>query len=99
MRRENCWEVLSCGREPGGKKVGELGVCPAAVSGEYDGVNGGKSRGRVCWQVTGTLCEGEVQGNFAKKMIPCLNCKFLQRVQEEEGRDFILMPVSSKKKS
>ena len=27
----NCWEVKKCGREPGGAKVAELGVCPAST--------------------------------------------------------------------
>jgi len=25
----NCWEFKKCGRQPGGPKVAELGVCPA----------------------------------------------------------------------
>ena len=31
--RLNCWEVKKCGREPGGKSVATLGVCPAASEG------------------------------------------------------------------
>lgn len=31
MSRTNCWEYFKCGREPGGSKVDELGVCPAAT--------------------------------------------------------------------
>ena len=32
----NCWEVKQCGRQPGGPKAGEFGVCPAATaSGSY----------------------------------------------------------------
>lgn len=96
MKRQNCWEVMACGREPGGYNE-ELGVCPAAISGAHDGANGGKFRGRACWLVTGTLCRGEVQGPFAKKMLPCLGCAFLQRVQDEEGRDFFLLPTSPRK--
>jgi hypothetical protein len=29
-KKLNCWEVKKCGREPGGVKVKELGVCPAS---------------------------------------------------------------------
>lgn len=83
---------MACGREPGGKHEHELGPCPAAVPGEDDGVNHGKFRGRVCWHVTGTLCRGEVQGPFARKMLGCLNCRFLQKVQDDESDCFILMP-------
>jgi len=24
----NCWEFKKCGREPGGEKASELGICP-----------------------------------------------------------------------
>ncbi len=41
MKRRNCWEVKKCGRQPGGEKVEELGVCPAAELSEYDGINQG----------------------------------------------------------
>lgn len=96
MKRENCWEALACGREPGGPRAGELGACPAAVSGGNDGANGGAFRGRMCWQVTGTLCDGKVSGSFAKKMLHCLACPFLQLVQDQESRSFHLMPAAPK---
>mgnify|MGYP001576089443 CR=1 FL=1 len=96
MKRQNCWEAMACGRQPGGAHECELGVCPAAVSGANDGVNRGKFRGRMCWQVTGTLCEGEVQGSFAQKMLKCLNCRFLQMVQDQESRGFRLVPLPPK---
>jgi hypothetical protein len=37
---------MKCGREPGGEKSEELGVCRAAVEGSYDGNNFGKNAGR-----------------------------------------------------
>lgn len=92
MERQNCWEAMACGREPGGPRASELGVCPAAASGVNDGANGGQFRGRMCWQVTGTLCDGKVAGTFAKKMMKCLACRFLQLVQDQESRGFSLMP-------
>ena len=87
---------MACGREPGGKHEREFGPCPAALPGEGDGVNRGKFRGRVCWSVTGTLCNGQVQGPFARKMLGCLNCRFLQSVQDTESNSFILMPRAKK---
>ena len=87
MPKQNCWEVRKCGREPGGEKSKELGVCPAAVSGEGDVINGGKNRGRICWYVGGTLCGGKVQGTYAKKMKTCRDCPFFEQVQKEEGDD------------
>jgi hypothetical protein len=95
MKRQNCWEFMKCGREPGGKKVKQLGVCPAAISGEGDGSNQGKFRGRICWAVAGTFCEDTVKGSFAKKIRTCLVCPFYTKVLEEEGNDFeMLLPLS-----
>ena len=43
----NCWEFMKCGRQPGGEKVDELGVCPASIEPRTDGTNSGKMGGRV----------------------------------------------------
>jgi hypothetical protein len=100
MERRNCWETMKCGRQPGGVKAEELGVCPAALPNEYfDGVNKGKHCGRFCWTVVGTLCGGNVQGTFAKKFMNCLGCEFLKQVNEDEGRNFILTPKKAKDES
>jgi len=84
----NCWEFKKCKREPGGANADELGVCPAAVESEKDGVNNGKNAGRICWAVTGTLCKGEIQGTFARKVTDCVNCDFYKLVSKEEGKKF-----------
>ena len=89
MKRKNCWEVIKCGREPGGKNE-ELGVCPAAIPGEHDGINSGKFGGRFCWNLAGTFCKGEITGAIAKKIQNCFECPFLQMVRDEEGEKFIL---------
>lgn len=94
---KNCWEFMACGREPNGENVDELGVCPAAESGKYDGVNNGECRGRFCWTVTDTLRDGREQGTFADKLQHCLECPFLQQVHQEQGRDFILTPLDLEK--
>jgi len=88
--KKNCWEFKKCGREPGGEKVRELGVCPAATEQRMDGVHGGKNAGRCCWVVAGTLCGGQVQGTFAKKFQNCQECEFYKLVKEEEGARFVL---------
>ena len=72
----NCWEHKQCGRQPGGPKIVELGVCPAATDARVDGVNHGRNAGRCCWAVAGTLCKGEKQGVFAEKLINCQSCDF-----------------------
>lgn len=95
MKRKNCWEVKKCGRHPGAENSDTLGVCPAALSGKYDGINMGECAGRFCWAVAGTLCCGRVQGTYAMKFMSCLHCDFLKLVNEEEGIDFILTPKSA----
>jgi hypothetical protein len=85
----NCWEAKDCGREPGGLRARELGVCPAAIVAAVNGVNHGKNAGRACWAVAGTLCGGKVQGSFASKMVNCLECAFYKDVRSEEGWDFV----------
>jgi hypothetical protein len=61
----NCWEFKKCGREKGGAKASELGVCPAWPDGGHD-----------CAHVAGTLCGGKVQGTFAMKVGTCIQCPF-----------------------
>jgi hypothetical protein len=70
----NCWEFLKCGREEGGLKIGELGVCPAyPVS------------GKSCWKVAGTFCSGEVQGSEAMKKDSCMSCEWFSMVNPVTG--------------
>jgi len=87
MPKSNCWESKKCGREPGGARVSELGVCPAAAETSVNAVNGGKNGGRCCWVIAGTLCGGKVQGSFAMKLANCVLCDFYKKVNEEEGKD------------
>lgn len=69
---KNCWEWKKCGREPDGAKASELGICPATVERRTDGANHGKNGGRCCWVIAGTLCKGEKQGVFARKLANCM---------------------------
>ncbi|MBU0516343.1 MAG: hypothetical protein KJ621_16395 [Proteobacteria bacterium] len=63
----DCWEFKKCGREQGGAKADELGVCPAWPD-----------DGAKCARVAGTLCGGQVQGSFAQKLANCMDCGFYQ---------------------
>ena len=63
----NCWEFKRCGREAGGTKSYELGVCPAYPD-----------HGQCCARVAGTFCGGEVQGTFAIKLATCVDCDFFE---------------------
>lgn len=80
---KNCWEYWNCGREPGGKHIQEMGVCPAAVAVAHNGKNDGINAGRVCWAVSGTHCKGEIQGTVAHKIDNCLACEFFQYVSSQ----------------
>ena len=61
----NCWEFKHCGREKGGSKAKELGVCAAFPD-----------HGTQCARVAGTLCGGKVQGTFAMKVANCMKCDY-----------------------
>lgn len=90
MSKKNCWEFKACGREPGGKNAGEIGVCPATTNEKLDGVHGGKNAGRTCWVVAGTFCGSTVQGSFAQKFSTCESCDFYSLVKREEMPNFVL---------
>jgi len=84
MSKLNCWEHKKCGRQPGGHKVQELGICPASVNQELTGAHGGKAAGRACWAVVGSLCGGKIQGTYAQKLNNCWRCDFMNAVKREE---------------
>ena len=79
---------MKCGRELGGSKSAELGICSASVESSSDGINGGENGGRACWALSGTLCEGEAQGTFAIKLGNCKKCDFYKLVQKEQDNGF-----------
>jgi len=70
----NCWEFKKCGREKGGAKVHELGVCPAYPN-----------HGKHCAHVAGTLCEGTTQGTFAMKLVNCMQCNFYKSADYDKS--------------
>jgi hypothetical protein len=88
MRKENCWEAMKCGREPGGVNADALGACPVPTETELDGINGGVNGGRVCWAVRRRNgFRMEARGEFTH----CDQCIFFRRVEEEEGSSFTVM--------
>ena len=92
MKKKQCWEVKKCGRQPEGENIDKHGICPAALPNEHDGLNEGEYGGRFCWAIAGTLCGEEPQGIYSEKIITCLSCEFLQQIEKEEGKNFILTP-------
>jgi hypothetical protein len=62
-----CWVYKDCGREKGGKREKEMGVCPAWPNHGYS-----------CAAVTGTYCGGVIQETFAKKIANCAKCDYFK---------------------
>ena len=89
--RLNCWEHMGCGRQPGGERCEDLGVCPAAAELSHNGVNRGDLAGRVCWAIVGTICDGELRGTMGSNLDNCMKCDFFHAVAGEEA-DFVLKP-------
>lgn len=94
MEKLNCWEITKCGREPGGDKINELGICAAAIDTSSNGTNGGINGGRICWAVAGTLSGTEACGHFAKNKPSCLACEVFKQIKSEEGADFSLTQLT-----
>lgn len=88
MSKQNCWDFFQCGRQPGGAKADELGVCPASVQRNLNGINNGTNGGRACWAIAGTLCKGRTQGTYAQKLGDCLQCEFYATVRREQSKTF-----------
>jgi hypothetical protein len=84
MKKLNCWEYKKCGRQLGGHKAAELGVCPVTTLQTLHGVHGGENAGRACWAIAGSLCGGKIQGTFAQKLHNCWRCEFMNLVKKEE---------------
>jgi hypothetical protein len=86
MKKMNCWEFKQCGCQPGGHKVNELGVCPAATEMMANGIHGGTNGGRCCWAVLGTYCGNGTMKDvmFTQKLRACMNCEFYKTTFREE---------------
>ncbi len=80
--KNNCWDIMKCNAQ---------NTCPAAREGRLNGTHDGKNAGRACWVVSGTLCGGEVQGEFAKKYKNCKECEVYTSIQKEEYPNFQLV--------
>jgi hypothetical protein len=86
--RLNCWEFFNCGRELGGIKAYEFGVCPASTDVRFDNTHYGTNAGRACWVIPESMCNGQVQGDFQSKFKTCAQCEFYANVKKEEAEKF-----------
>jgi hypothetical protein len=82
--KKNCWEFMSCGRQSGGARAHDLGVCPVSTTQALDGAHDGQNAGRACWVVAKSLCGGKIQGSYDQKLIDCWRCDFFKTVKKEE---------------
>src|ERR1035441_10004569 len=96
VTKANCWEILDCGRQVGGRLAEAQGVCPAALCTTCGNANGGDHGGGLCWALAGAPCGGAVHGSFVSKCVSCTACDVFKRIQEEEGPAFqLLMPAQT----
>jgi hypothetical protein len=72
----NCWEIMKCDRQKGGKKENTLGECIASK----------EKMGHSCWAVAGTLCGGKIQGTFAQKLKLCTSCEVYKIYNRSKGK-------------
>jgi hypothetical protein len=84
IAKKNCWEFMDCGRQPGGARAQELGICPVTTHQDLHGAHDGMNGGRACWVVAGSLCGGKIQGSYAQKLTNCWRCNFFNAVKKEE---------------
>jgi hypothetical protein len=81
MKKRNCWEFMKCGREVGGDRTVELGICSVSSEFSADGLNGGINGGRICWIIDENGCNSNLMHRFDY----CFQCEFRYRVMNEEG--------------
>ncbi|MFW3145826.1 MAG: two-CW domain-containing protein [Thermoplasmatota archaeon] len=84
MMGENCWEIKRCGREPGGERASDLGICPASRNSELDCMNSGECAGRACWRIKEPIMGGTLLPHWSDPDRDCLVCPVLVKVRNEE---------------
>jgi len=77
-KKQNCWEYMKCGRESGGEKAAELGICRAADDALFNGANGGINGGRICFAVAGAFSNDAAQCSCLEKLATCEDCSFFK---------------------
>ena len=90
MSKLNCWEFFKCGREAGGEKVYELGICPATIFEPADGFLDANNAGKACAYVAGTFCSGTIQGTAREKEKNCATCEFYNALRDRYGSEVSL---------
>ncbi len=73
----SCWEIRTCGREEGGFKAGELGVCIASREG----------MGHSCWVNAGFLGDCEDTRDSARRDLVCQHCEVYYLYNRGNGKE------------
>ena len=81
----NCWEFKKCGREPNGVNADRLGVCPAAINEDVDGLHNGKNGGRCCWVFKASEARQEGLDCYTGELIECRTCDFYKMVRSSSA--------------
>jgi len=73
VERQTLFLLAQKGSSDGGKTCWDIQDCPMEIrqkcpAWEFDS-------GHFCWFITGTICQGEVQGNWESKMKICRKCE------------------------
>ncbi len=84
MSKLNCWEFMKCGKEPGGSRTEESGVCPIASEASADSLNDGINGGRLCW-VIADICNYKIKCSATHHNSSCFSCEFRYKVMADEG--------------
>jgi hypothetical protein len=75
----SCWEVMGCGREPGGRNVLALGLCAF-----------GKVKGGTCWLVAGDgRATGQDQCSYVKAGNRCVDCRYYHLLNSQMEEDML----------
>ncbi len=59
--------------QDGGKSCWDIQDCPVEIKEKCPAWE--FQSGHLCWFISGTICQGEVQGNWDNKMKICRQCK------------------------
>lgn len=81
LASETFWDTWSAPAYPGAQpRCWEINDCRSEACPSFGAVD------PRCWLTSGTLCGGEVQGDFARKYQSCFNCAVLGRLESDALR-------------
>jgi hypothetical protein len=78
--RQALFLLAQKGSKEGGKTCWEIQDCPTEIrqkcpAWEFES-------GHLCWFISGTMCQGEIRGNWESKMKICKKCEVFRSMVE-----------------